>query len=97
MDLSRGIHPLTDLKVNTPESVRQLMETGQLPVLTINGKAKILVQDVRLYRRLVDRAERLETIQAVKEGLASMQRGECREMDQVFGELEKILRLTARP
>lgn len=34
-------------------------------------------------------AERLETIQAVKEGLASADRGEGRPMDDVFDELER--------
>jgi prevent-host-death family protein len=96
MDLSRDIHPLTDFKRNTPEFLRQLKETGNPLVLTINGKAEIVVQDAKSYQRLLDLAERLETIQAVKEGLASMERGEGRPMDQVFDELEKNLRLTAR-
>ena len=97
MDLSRDIHPLTDFKRNTPEFLRQLKETGHPLVLTINGKAEIVVQDAKSYQRLLDLAERLETIQAVKEGMASMERGEGRPMDQVFDELEKNLRLTARP
>ena len=96
MDLRRDVHPLTDFKRNTPEFLRQLKETGHPLVLTINGKAEIVVQDAKSYQRLLDLAERLETIQAVKEGLASMERGEGRPMDQVFDELEKNLRLTAR-
>jgi hypothetical protein len=36
-------------------------------------------------------AERLETIQAVREGLASADRGEGRPMDDVFDALEKEL------
>jgi prevent-host-death family protein len=81
MDLSRDIHPLTDFKRNTPEFLRQLKETGNPLVLTINGKAEIVVQDAKSYQRLLDLAERLETIQAVKEGLASMERDEGRQMD----------------
>jgi prevent-host-death family protein len=96
MDLSRDIHPLTDFKRNTPEFLRQLKETGHPLVLTINGKAEIVVQDAKSYQRLLDLAERLETIQAVKEGLASVERGEGRPMDQVFDELEKNLRVTTR-
>ena len=96
MDLSRDIHPLTDFKRNTPEFLRQLKQTGNPLVQTINGKAEIVVQDAKSYQPLLDLAERLETIQAVKEGLPSMERGEGRPMDQVFDELEKNLRLTAR-
>jgi PHD/YefM family antitoxin component YafN of YafNO toxin-antitoxin module len=95
MNLERDIHPLTDFKRNTPAFLRQLKETGHPLVLTINGKAEIVVQDARSYQRLLDLTERLETIAAVKEGLASVARGEGRPMDQVFDELENALRAKA--
>ena len=72
LDLSRDIHPLTDFKRNTAEFLSQLKTTGQPVVLTINGKAELVVQDARSYQRLLELAERLETIEAVQEGLASM-------------------------
>ena len=78
MDLSRDIHPLTDFKRNTAEFLTRLKQTGRPLVLTVNGKAQLVVQDARSYQRLFDLAERLETMQAVKEGLASMKRGEVR-------------------
>jgi len=62
---------------------------GKPLVLTINGKAELVVQDVRTYQRLLDLAERLETIQTVKDGLASMGRGEGWPMDDVFDQLEE--------
>ena len=92
MNLSQDIHPLTDFKRNTPEFLRQLKETGNPVVLTINGKAELVVQDAASYQRLFDLAERLETIQAVKDSLASADRGEGRPMDDVFDTLEKDLR-----
>jgi prevent-host-death family protein len=97
MDLSRDIHPLTDFKRNTPEFLRRLKESGHPLVLTVNGKAEIVVQDARSYQKLLDLAERLETIEAVKEGLASIDKGEGKPMDDVFDALEKTLRAKARP
>jgi prevent-host-death family protein len=91
MNLSQDIHSLTDFKRNTSEFLRQLKETGHPLVLTINGKAEVVVQDAASYQRLFDLAERLETIQAVKEGLASADRGEGRPMNDVFAALEKEL------
>ena len=96
MDLSRDIHPLTDFKRHTPEFLRQLKESGSPLVLTVNGKAEIVVQDARSYQRLLDLAERLETIEAVREGLASIDRGEGRPMDDAFDDLEQKLRTRAR-
>ena len=92
MNLSQDIHPLTDFKRNTPEFLRQLKETGNPVVLMISGKAELVVQDAASYQRLFDLAERLETIQAVKEGLASADRGEGTPIDDVFDALEKELR-----
>ena len=97
MDLSRDIHPLTDFKRNTAEFLAQLKQTGHPLVLTINGKAELVVQDAKSYQRLLDIAERLETIEAVKEGLASMERGEGRPLDDVFDDLEKEMRKKVRP
>jgi len=98
MNLSQDVHSLTDFKRNTSEFLRQLKETGHPMVLTINGKAELVVQDATSYQRLFELAERLETIQAVKEGLASADRGEGRPMDDVFDALKKDLRRAkARP
>ena len=91
MDLSRDIHPLTDFKRHTPEFLRRLKESGHPLVLTVNGKAEIVVQDARSYQRLLALAERLETIEAVREGLESMKRGEGRPAEEVFAEMEKEL------
>ena len=91
MNLSQDIHSLTDFKRKTPEFLRQLKENGDPFVLTINGKAELVVQDAASYQRPFDLAKRLEAIQAVKEGLASADRGEGRTMDDVFDALEKDL------
>lgn len=98
MNLCQDIHPLTDFKRNTSDFLRQLKETGNPVVLTINGKAEIVVQDAASYQRLFDLAEKLESIQAAKESLASVDRDEGRPMDDVLDALEKDLRRTkARP
>ena len=97
MNLTRDIHPLTDFKRHTPAFLRQLKESGSPLVLTVNGKAEIVVQDAKSYQRLLDLAERLETIEAVREGLASLEKGEGRPLDNVFEDLEKKLRTRARP
>lgn len=95
LDLGRDIDSLSNFKRNTPEFLRQLKQSGHPVVLTVNGKAELVVQDARSYQRLLDLAERLETIRAVKEGLASMERGEGRPMDEVFDALEAELRAKA--
>ena len=92
MNLLTDIHPLTDFKRRTSDFLAQLKETGHPLVLTINGKAELVVQDARSYQKLLDLAERMETIQAVRESLASLKRGEGQPMDEAFAEIEAGLR-----
>ena len=96
MNIERDIHSLTDYKRNTSDFLAQLKSTGRPDILTINGKAEIVVQDAKSYQRLLDLAERLETIEAVKEGIASANRGEGRPIDELFDDIEKQLRAKAK-
>ena len=52
LDISRDIHSLTDFKKNTSEFINQLKQTGEPLVLTINGKAELVVQDAAAYQKL---------------------------------------------
>ena len=45
LNINRGTNSLSNFKRNTPEFLRQLKKTGQPVVLTINGKAELVVQD----------------------------------------------------
>ncbi len=48
----RDIHPLTDFKRKTSEFARQMKETGQPVVLTVNGKAEFVIQDAESYQAM---------------------------------------------
>ena len=57
----RNIHSLTDFKRNANAYVEQLQAT-QLPlVLTVNGKAAVVVQEAGAFQSLIDRIESMET------------------------------------
>jgi prevent-host-death family protein len=81
------IRSLTDFKRNTAELVEQLKRTGRPQVLTVNGKAELVVQDVDSYQRLLDAVERLEAIAGIQRGLESAARGEGASVEETFGAL----------
>jgi predicted transcriptional regulator len=56
-------------------------------VLTINGRAELVVLDVKSYQAMVEKLDRLETIAAIREGVASAERGELKPAEQVFAEM----------
>lgn len=60
MDISRDIDSLSNFKRHTVQFLRQMRETGEPVVLTINGKAELVVQDARSYQKLLDLVEHLE-------------------------------------
>ena len=54
MDLSKDIRSLSDFKRNTGELTERMEESGQPMVLTVNGKAKLVVHDVASYQKLLE-------------------------------------------
>jgi prevent-host-death family protein len=78
LNLERGIDSMTNFKRQTAEYLEQLHKTGEPVVLTVNGKAQVVVQDAAAYQKLIDAAakvEREETVAAIREGLADVKAG----------------------
>jgi PHD/YefM family antitoxin component YafN of YafNO toxin-antitoxin module len=75
LDINQDIDSLTNFKRNTAAFLRQLKKRGAPIVLTINGKAELVVQDAKSYQKLLDLADRLEAIEAIKEGMAELGKG----------------------
>jgi PHD/YefM family antitoxin component YafN of YafNO toxin-antitoxin module len=91
LDLNRDINSLSNFKRNTPEFLRQLKETGQPVVLTINGKAELVVQDSASYQRLIELADRAERMEALQASIDDMRAGKVIPADDVLAEMRHIL------
>jgi prevent-host-death family protein len=89
LDLSKDIHSLTDFKRNTTEFVKQMKETKHPLVLTVNGKAELVVQDAESYQTLLEAAEFVETIKGIRRGLEEMKQSKGRSAEEVFAELRQ--------
>jgi prevent-host-death family protein len=77
-NIANDIDSLTNFKRKTPEYLKRLHKTGDPVVLTVNGKAEVVVQDAEAYQRLVEIAAKLdrdETVAAIKAGLADVEAG----------------------
>jgi prevent-host-death family protein len=82
LDISRDIHSLTDFKKNTSEFINQLKQTGEPVVLTINGKAELVVQDAAAYQKLRQAAEEARVREGIRQGLADMHAGRTIGLDE---------------
>lgn len=91
MNLSRDIHPLTDFKRRTSEFLAQLKQTGEPVVLTINGKAELVVQDAASYQKLMDIARQADEMESLRIAIEEMKAGEGRPIEAMFAEMETRL------
>jgi prevent-host-death family protein len=60
IDVSEDIHSLSNFKRKTSQFMSRMKKSGHPVVLTINGKAELVVQDAASYQRLLEQAERAE-------------------------------------
>src|SRR5260221_12666187 len=82
LDISKDIHSLTDFKRKTSQLVGQLKTTRRPLVLTVNGKAELVVQDVASYQQVLDLMDRAEAVEGIHRGLDQMHRGKGRPVAQ---------------
>jgi len=95
---SGDIHPVTDFMRNRKRHQKHLRAKGRPEVLTVNGTPALVLQDVRACEReaeealrireenrvLRDRLDELETLMALDQANAEMQRGEGRPMEEAL-------------
>lgn len=86
MKLTRDIHSLSTFKRDTAKLVRQLKRTGQPVVLTVNGRAELVVQDAESYQKLLEAPDRMEAIEGIRRGLESMRRNAGKPAEKFFRE-----------
>lgn len=102
---SDDIRPVTDFVRNHKRHQEHLRATGRPEVLTVNGTPELVLQDVRAFEREAEEAQRireenrelrerledLETVIALDEAYAEMERGEGRPMEEALPALRERL------
>ena len=81
------IYSLTEFQRHTKEHIARLKQTGRPEILTVNGRAELVVQDAASYQKLLELLDYIEAVEGVKRGLESMHRGEGRPAAEVFQDL----------
>lgn len=94
MKLKRDIQSLSTFKRDTAKFVRQMKKTKAPVILTVNGKAELVVQDAGSYQELVEAKDRLEAIEGIKRGLESMRRGAGKPAETFFQEFFREQNIT---
>jgi len=85
----REVRSVTEFQRNLKEYVGQLKRKKTPLVLTVNGRAELVVQDAACYQALLDRLERAETLAAIRQGMEQFERGEGIPLEQAEQRLRR--------
>lgn len=86
MKLARDIQSLSVFKRDTAKFVRQMKSTKEPIVLTVNGKAALVVQDAQSYQSLLEAKHRMEAIEGIRRGLKDIKAGRSKSAEDFFQE-----------
>lgn len=89
LDITRDINSLSDFKRHTGDYVRRMKSSKKPVVLTVNGKAELVVQDAESYQKLLELAEYNETLSALREALTDVEAGRTLSIEEAFDGLRK--------
>jgi PHD/YefM family antitoxin component YafN of YafNO toxin-antitoxin module len=78
----REIRSVTEFQRNIKDYVGRLKENKTPLVLTVNGRAELVVQDTESYQLILERLERAETVASIRRGMEQFDRGEGIPLDQ---------------
>ncbi len=72
---TRNIHSLTDFPRNTSSHIQRLKDSGLPEVLTVKGRAELVVQTADAYQALLVRLEMFESAAAITRGMQDAAEG----------------------
>ena len=86
MRLSTHIKPISYLKDNAAQIVRDLTESREPLLITQNGESKLVVMDVQSYE---DNIQTLAMLKILALGQNQIKNGQYKTVEQAFDELDK--------
>jgi prevent-host-death family protein len=95
LDLAKDIHSLSHFKRKTAQLLARLKETGKPVVLTLNGRAEVVVQDASAYQCLLELAERAEMLEFLQTSLEDIEAVRTVSAREALQKLAKKHKLTA--
>ena len=87
LDITKDIQAMTTFRRNPAQFVKRLKKTKRAIVLTVNGKAELVVQDAAAYQRLLDIAAEASEEEGIRQGEDDLRNGRSRPAHEVFDEL----------
>ena len=71
---SSDIHTVTEFSRKPAEHIKRLSKTKRPEILTVNGKASVVIQDAETYERMAELANYAESLQNIRQALSEKSR-----------------------
>ena len=85
------IRSLTDFQRHTKAHLKRLKTSGRPTVLTVNGRAELIVQDAGAFEEMLD------AIRGIQRGVDSMNEGMGKPFRAALGEIRAKQRISRNP
>ncbi len=89
MKLSNSVKSVSFLKNNTAEILKNIGKSGQPLIITQNGEATAVLQDIKSYEELVDS---LALLKILALGQKDIEEGRIKSAKGAFGDIKKKLK-----
>jgi PHD/YefM family antitoxin component YafN of YafNO toxin-antitoxin module len=90
----KDIYSLSDFQRKTREHIRRLKRTRRPEILTVNGRAELVVQDAGSYQALLDALDQAEALAGIRRGLESVIHGEGRPASEALDAIRRKHKIT---
>jgi prevent-host-death family protein len=85
----REVRSVTEFQRNIKDYVGRLKENKTPLVLTVNGRAELVVQDAESYQLILERLERAETLASIRRGIEQFDQGQGIPLEEAETRLRK--------
>jgi prevent-host-death family protein len=89
MKLSESVKPISYLKSHTSKLIRDVSETGKTLVITQNGEAKAIIQDLASYEKMADTISLLKILAMSSK---SKVKGHFKPINKAFEDISKRIK-----
>jgi PHD/YefM family antitoxin component YafN of YafNO toxin-antitoxin module len=90
---SRQIHSMSDFLRNHKTHVARMKETRKPEVLTVNGRAEVVMLDTETYENMVERLEHMEAVSSLRAHMAQAQKNAPPQKPITEAEIERRQRV----
>jgi len=89
LNVDSGIRSLTEFKQNSSEILASLKKTHTPTVLTVNGRAEVVLLDPKTYQEMVEKIYLVDSARRIEESVSRIKDDEGVDAKEVFKNLRK--------